>query len=153
MTGQFQVGYAKEPVQGSGSGSGLCSGTTSCELITPRRRLNPRQQRIIGSELDDIAMGFGSTIKSFNNIGHHPVQSEQTTYPEHRVVLSVKKLHIFGRRIMLDAVLETMLGRVFRFMKECLTEGYSLGTLVKVAQSMSVIWKLCIPSALSILLL
>ncbi|KAG0335783.1 hypothetical protein BG000_007238 [Podila horticola] len=53
---------------------------------------------------------------------------------EHLVVPSVKKLRIFGRWIMLDAVLETMLGRVFRIMKElkeCLTEGYSLDTLVK----------------------
>ncbi|KAG0011928.1 hypothetical protein BGZ82_002805 [Podila clonocystis] len=60
-------------------------------------------------------------------------------HPNHLVVPSVKKLEIFGRWIMSDDVLEILLGRVFRNLKEmneCMTEGYSLDTLVKVTQSM-----------------
>ncbi|KAG0336336.1 hypothetical protein BG000_006693 [Podila horticola] len=58
---------------------------------------------------------------------------------DHLVMPSVKRLEIFGRWIMSDEVLEVLLGRVFRNLKElseCLTEGYSLDTLVRVTQSM-----------------
>lgn len=60
-------------------------------------------------------------------------------HPDHLVVPSVKKFEIIGRWIISDEVLETMLGRVFcnvRNLKECLTEGYMLDTLVRVTQSM-----------------
>ncbi|KAG0348163.1 hypothetical protein BG005_011719 [Podila minutissima] len=63
----------------------------------------------------------------------------QIEHPNHLVVPSVKKLEIFGHWIMSDEVLEILLGRVFRNLKElneCLTEGYSLDTLVRVTQSM-----------------
>ncbi|KAF9312417.1 hypothetical protein BG003_006299 [Podila horticola] len=58
---------------------------------------------------------------------------------DHLVMPSVKRLEIFGRWIMSDEVLEILLGRVFRNLKElseCLTEGYSLDTLIRVTQSM-----------------
>ncbi|KAF9211505.1 hypothetical protein BGZ59_007970 [Podila verticillata] len=60
-------------------------------------------------------------------------------HPDHLVVPSVKKLEIIGRWIISDEVLETMLGRVFcnvKELKEHLTEGYMLDTLVRVTQSM-----------------
>ncbi|KAF9298940.1 hypothetical protein BGZ74_009154 [Mortierella antarctica] len=60
-------------------------------------------------------------------------------HPDHLVVPSVNNLFIVGRWIMSDAVLETMLGRVFRNVKELneyMTEGYRLDTLMRVTQSM-----------------
>ncbi|KAG0089574.1 hypothetical protein BGZ92_004556 [Podila epicladia] len=60
-------------------------------------------------------------------------------HPDHLVAPSVKKLYIVGRWIMSDAVLETMLGHVFRNVKELneyMTEGYRLDTLIKMTQSM-----------------
>ncbi|KAF9211506.1 hypothetical protein BGZ59_007971 [Podila verticillata] len=59
-------------------------------------------------------------------------------HPDHLVVPSLKKLELYGRWIMSDEVLEILLGRVFRNVQdlhECLTEGYSFETLVRVTQS------------------
>ncbi|KAF9314668.1 hypothetical protein BG003_003921 [Podila horticola] len=60
-------------------------------------------------------------------------------HPEQLVAPSVKKLEIYGRWVMSDAVLETLLTRVFRNvwqLNECLTSGYSMDAFVRVTQSM-----------------
>ncbi|KAF9216553.1 hypothetical protein BGZ59_009151 [Podila verticillata] len=67
------------------------------------------------------------------------LKNYRVEHPEQLVVPSVKKLEIFGHWIMSDEVLEMMLGHVFRNVREweeCMTEGYSLETLIRVTQSM-----------------
>ncbi|KAI9232890.1 MAG: hypothetical protein BYD32DRAFT_465844 [Podila humilis] len=61
-------------------------------------------------------------------------------HPEHLVMPSIAKLEIYGYWIMSDEVLEILLGRVLRNVRElneCMTEDYSMDTLVRVTQSMS----------------
>lgn len=67
------------------------------------------------------------------------LKNYRVEHPEQLVVLSVRKLEIFGRWIMSDEVLEMILGHMFRNVrtwKECMTEGCSLDTLIRVTQSM-----------------
>ncbi|KAG0086163.1 hypothetical protein BGZ92_008360 [Podila epicladia] len=74
------------------------------------------------------------------------LKRHQIEHRNHLVVPSVKKLEIFGHWVMSDEVLEILLGRVFRnltVLNECLTEGYSLDTLVKVTQSMPWLESVC----------
>ncbi|KAG0032373.1 hypothetical protein BGZ82_006568 [Podila clonocystis] len=60
-------------------------------------------------------------------------------HPDHLAAPSVKRLEIYGRWIISDEVLETMLACVFcnlTTLRECLTTGYSTDALVRVTQSM-----------------
>ncbi|KAG0015292.1 hypothetical protein BGZ82_001443, partial [Podila clonocystis] len=63
----------------------------------------------------------------------------RAAHPEQLVAPSVKKLGIYGPWVMSEAVLETLLTRVFRNVKqlnECQTTGYSMDAFVRVTQSM-----------------
>lgn len=60
-------------------------------------------------------------------------------HPDHLVMPSVEKLELYGCWKMSDEVLEILLGRVFRNLRqldECLTEGYSFDSFIRVTQSM-----------------
>ncbi|KAF9306696.1 hypothetical protein BG003_000953, partial [Podila horticola] len=66
-------------------------------------------------------------------------QRYRVAHPEHLVVPSLRKLKIRGHWIVSGEVLEMMLGRVFRNVRELdeeLTAGCSLDALIRVTQSM-----------------
>ncbi|KAG0335988.1 hypothetical protein BG000_007030 [Podila horticola] len=63
----------------------------------------------------------------------------RAAHPERLVVPSVKKLGLYGRWNISEKVLETMLGQVFRNVEsidEFLSEGYSMGGMVRITQAM-----------------